>query len=184
MEEKQGKVKRGMASCESFEKLYEDHSAMAYWTAYSISHNHDTAMDITQTVFLQALRNWEILSTMQQAQAKSWVWRTARNAGLDVLRKNHREVITDLPPDGPDFNPEQAPEAAYLEKEQAEIVWKAVEALPAHYREAIELHYFARLSQTEAAQALGVSGGTFRSRLARGKKLLGRQLRKGGMLDE
>jgi len=167
---------------ESFEALYEAHSGMVYWTAYGVSHSHETALDVTQTVFLQAFRNWDTLSAMDAPQAKSWVWRTARNAGVDQLRRRRREVLTESPPEPLPEGDGSSPEAQVIDRERAEAVHRAVEALPRHYREAVELHYYARLSQREAAEALGISDGTYRSRLARARSILEKKLKKGGML--
>jgi RNA polymerase sigma-70 factor (ECF subfamily) len=68
------------------------------------------------------------------------------------------------------------PESALILKEQSKDVWNAVETLPPIYRAPIILHYFARLSQDEAASVLQISGGTCRSRLSRGRAMLGKVL--------
>ncbi len=162
---------------DSFDVLYEDWSPIVYWTAYGISHHHEAAMDVTQTVFLQAFRHWDTLCALEPQQVKAWIWRTARNTGLDQLKKNRREVLVFEPPENKDHS--DTPEEAVIRRERADRIWQAVEELPAHYREAIVLHYFAHLTQQEAAKALGVTGGTYRSRLARGRAML----EKGGLLD-
>jgi len=54
--------------------------------------------------------------------------------------------------------------------------------LPVHYREAVVLCELQEMSYEEAAAALGCSVGTIRSRLHRGRGLLGERLRAEGSL--
>jgi RNA polymerase sigma-70 factor (ECF subfamily) len=53
---------------------------------------------------------------------------------------------------------------------------EALDAIPRTYREVIVLHYYADLSVEEISAALGVPGGTVKSRLSRGRAALAQRL--------
>ena len=55
-------------------------------------------------------------------------------------------------------------------------VRRAVQSLPAKYREALILFYFHDMNVTVAAQSLGVPEGTVKARLARGRDILRNKL--------
>jgi RNA polymerase sigma-70 factor (ECF subfamily) len=56
--------------------------------------------------------------------------------------------------------------------EQVGRLKNAVEMLPIKLRQAVVLHYMQHLTIAEAAEAAGVRGGTFKSRLNRALKIL------------
>ena len=163
---------------EGFESLYAACSPMVYWTAYGLTNNHHTALELTQTVFLKAFVRWDTLHTLAPPQAKSWLYRAVKNASIDCLRRERHELMADCVPERAVMDVRALPESACLQNETTEAVWDKVEALPKVYREAVVLHYFADLTQKEAAEALRVSGGTYRSRLSRARELLSLSLGK------
>lgn len=157
---------------EEFDRLYTLHSPMVYWTAYGMARSRETALDIVQTVFLKAYESWNKIGGLNEAQQKSWLYKTTRNAVIDLLRKEKREFANDDLPELIDSDESAMPEEAYVKSEQSRAIWQLVSRLPAIYRQPIVLHYFAELSQKEAAAALNIPGGTYRSRLSRGRALL------------
>lgn len=163
-----------------FESLYEAYAPMVYWAVFGMVNNHDTALELTQLVFLKAYEHWDTLRRLQEAQAKSWLYRSARNATIDRIRKEKRELVVDALPEQADANEAGQPEAATLRRDGQDRLYTLVQSLPALYREPILLHYFAQLSQKEAAAVLGMHGGTYRSRLARGRAMLEELLREEG----
>ncbi len=62
-----------------------------------------------------------------------------------------------------------------------DIVRRAVQTLPAKYREAVVLFYFHEMNVARASESLGVPPGTFKARLHRARSLLERRLH--GLLD-
>ena len=69
------------------------------------------------------------------------------------------------------------PQARLAAMEDVRAVRQAVLTLPEHYREAIVLCDLEQLSYEDAAEALGCPVGTVRSRLHRGREILGQRLR-------
>ena len=100
----------------------------------------------------------------ERGPATGWLFAIARNAAFDALRTREapsRWEVPDLPDDGP--GPDQRAAAA----EQAFRVHAAVDRLPAHEREVIELAYYDGLSQSEVAARLGAPLGTVKTRTRR-----------------
>lgn len=165
-----------------FEAIYRERFPEVYWTAYAILHNRDRAQDAAQTVFLRALRHERTLLRLEEGQLRLWLYRAARNACIDELRRIRRERVgeeatVDLP------DPAPLPEEAVESKALQARVFAQVEALPEKYRRPILLYYFAGMPQGDIAAALGVGESTLRSQLRRGKALLYAALQEGGGLD-
>lgn len=68
------------------------------------------------------------------------------------------------------------PEAAVLNKVQAEAIHEAIGNLPDEYRETVILADVNELSYLEISEILEVPIGTVRSRLSRGRRLVQRAL--------
>jgi RNA polymerase sigma-70 factor (ECF subfamily) len=153
---------------------------MVYWTAYSVSKNHHTAMDTVQNVFLRVLKHLAKLEEMTDAQLKGWLYRVTVNSGVDRIRKEKREVLSCDPDSGAAVSADELPEAAALSREQREAVKAGVDSLPEHYRQPILMYYFAEMSYTEISELLGVSEGTLKSRMSRARNILARSLAKAG----
>jgi len=65
---------------------------------------------------------------------------------------------------------------AFEEADQARAVRRAVDALPAKYREVLILFYFHDKDVAATAHSVGVPEGTINARLSRGRELLGSKL--------
>lgn len=164
-----------------FEGIYRERFGEVYWTAYAILKDGEAARDAAQTVFLRALRHESTVLRLEEGQQRLWLYRAARNACIDELRRIRREpvwadALEDLPDPGP------LPEAALERREARNQVFGLVEGLPDTYRRPIVLYYFAEMPQKEIAQVLGVPESTLRSQLRRGKALLYKALQEGGEL--
>ena len=166
-----------------FESMYGSYAHMVYWVAYGMIHNNDTAKEITQTVFMKAFEHWETICSLMEPQKKSWLMRTAKNAVIDRVRKEKKESIEAYLPERMETDECAYPETSYMKQEQTRSMWTLVQSLPRIYIEPILLHYFADLSQKEAAALLHISGGTYRSRLKRGRTMLERKLKGGNLID-
>ena len=80
---------------EKFDALYAAYNSMVYWTAYGVTHNHNTSAEVTQTVFLRAWEHWKLVERLSSPQAKCWLYRAARNASVDWIRRERREPPVD-----------------------------------------------------------------------------------------
>lgn len=123
--------------------------------------------DVVQVVFVEV---WRFRSRYDARRSlDAWVLTIARRRAIDHLRSRHGEVLpledaaSLAGPDGRDM-------ASQIE--QAHDVRAALARLPGSQREAIELAYYADLTQREIAARLNVPLGTIKARIARGLRRL------------
>jgi RNA polymerase sigma-70 factor, ECF subfamily len=124
----------------------------------------DTALaeDATQDAFIRA---WVNLPSFQPtAPLRSWLYRIAINAALDVLRRKPEESLEE---DQVTMMTDKAasPETALIEKERVALVQQAMKSLPEAARSVLVLREYGELSYLEIAKVLDIPIGTVMSRL-------------------
>ena len=131
------------------------------------------AEDVAQEAFL---RLWRTAPTWRPNEAKvgTWLHRVALNLCFDKLAKRREEHPGD-PPDAVDPSP--GPSGALQERETADHVRAALDALPEAQRRAITLCHYQDMRNIEAAEVMGVSVEALESLLARGRRKLREELR-------
>lgn len=137
--------------------------------AYRFCRDRSRAEEMTQEVFLKAyraLRDWR-----EDAAFSTWLFALATNHYRTAIRREpFRFVaigkIADLVGAGRDAY------TAMREQDRDQAVRAAVLALPARYRDALTLFYFHEMNISATAQSLGVSEGTVKARLLRGRGLI------------
>ncbi len=166
-----------------FDALYEAHAKTVYWAAYGVSRDGEAAKEAMQNVFLRAFQHMATLEEMTDEQCRAWLYRAAVNSSIDGLRRNKRLVpVEDAGATEADEAP--GPEQTAIHAEERTLVRQSVETLPEKYRQPILLYYFAEMDYHSIAELLGMSEGTLKSRMARGRDLLKKTLEKGGALRE
>ena len=165
-----------------FESAYRENSRMVYWAAYGILKSEADALDVSQEVFLRALRNEDKLAVLDEARQRGWLYRVAVNLCMDKKRGEKREFPAEDTEifDREDGDGEGLPEAAFMNAERKKLLREAIDALPAVYGESVLLHYFSGLSIDEIAALTGSSPGTIKSRLSRARQKLYDILEKDG----
>ncbi|NTU76000.1 MAG: sigma-70 family RNA polymerase sigma factor, partial [Anaerolineaceae bacterium] len=130
---------------------------------YRLCGDAQTAQDATQEAFMRA---WVRLPGYQpRTPFRNWVYRIAVNAALDTLRKKTEENIDNS--EGMLVMAEKSPgpEAAYIEKEQVDLLQGAVRSLPEAARTVLVLREYGELTYDEIASVLDIPVGTVMSRL-------------------
>ncbi len=147
--------------------------------AYSILRNKEDAEDAVQDAFLSAfrhLRNFEGRSAFT-----TWFSRIVLNAALMILRKRTNSRIDALPEHSDsDETPwteripasQPNPETAYASEETFQLIDVLLGKMRPELRQAFTMTYYDELTSKEAGAVLGVSSGTFKSRLFRAKRHL------------
>jgi RNA polymerase sigma-70 factor (ECF subfamily) len=100
-----------------------------------------------------------------------WLLTVARYVCLDRLRRDRREAIAAMEPDGCAFEGATA-EDALGEREQLVRLSRALEALPEGQREVVAMFHLDGLAYREIAEALDVPIGTVMTWLHRGRARL------------
>ena len=122
--------------------------------------------DVVQVVFVEV---WRFRGRFDPRRSlEAWVLTIARRRAIDHLRSRRRDTLplddaAVLPgPDGRDIA---------SQVDQAQDMQLALARLPSLQREAIEMAYYADLTQREIAERLDVPLGTIKARIARGLRL-------------
>lgn len=146
----------------AFGELVGIHYTGVIQVVYHLCGNAQVAQDAAQETFLRA---WQRLPAYRhQGTLRSWLYRIAVNAALDMLRRESKlvaEHVDDLPL--ADENP--GPEAALVAGERAALVQQAINALPSASRTVLVLREYQGMSYQEIATTLDIPVGTVMSRL-------------------
>jgi RNA polymerase sigma-70 factor, ECF subfamily len=156
-----------------FESLLLPLLTDAYNLARWLMKNQEDAEDMVQESYLKAFRFFG--SFNQGGNCRAWFLRIVRNTcytALEARKLREKEVpIEEDAYDGVE-DPSLLPAAILDKTTTIEVVRKAIEQLPADFREALVLREFEGLSYKEIADVSGVPLGTVMSRLARARNQL------------
>ena len=178
------RLKRGEAA--AFDALVAERSGEIYGLLYRLTENAEEARDLTQETFLKAFQN--IGHFRGDADLRTWIYRIAINQARNRWRwwrRRRRDVTVSLDaPDGPLGQPLTArlqavgsdPEKQTLAHEREQVLRTALQTLGRAYRETVVLRDIEGFSYEEIAGTLGISVGTVKSRLSRGREELRRKL--------
>ena len=140
--------------------------------------NEPDALDATQEALIAVVRGLPRFDG--RSAFTTWSYRVATNACLDELRRRGRRPITGLPEDLDGSPRAHAAPAAGIELLPDRLaVDAALAQLPEDFRTAVVLRDLCDLDYAEIAEALAIPPGTVRSRIARGRSLLGALLTEG-----
>ena len=149
-------------SHDAFDQLMQDHQAMVYRVAYSFAKNTDSAMDISQNVFLKVYQNLDHFRG--DSQIKTWISRIAFNESQNWIKKHKKQ----LPVDDAELPPDPArQEDNLLAKENRIMLLRCLYGLNTKYRLAVVLRYFENYSIREIARTLNCSEGVVKNMLYR-----------------
>jgi len=139
--------------------------------AYRFCHDRSRAEEMAQEAFLRAYRalgQWR-----RDAAFSTWLFALATNLYRSELRRNPAPAVAlDHIAEPRDS---RAEDGGLEERDQAAAVRQMVDRMPAKYREALMLYYFHEMDIEAAARSLGVSEGTVKARLSRGREMLRRK---------
>ena len=156
-----------------FETAVLPHLDAAYNLARWLTRNPHDAEDLVQECMVRAFTYFD---GFHGRDGRAWLLAIVRNSFYTSLRQGRgRQTVTfeeELHSDGgpPD------PETLLVRRIGAEELGKAIEELPAAFRETLVLREIEGLSYREIADVAGVPIGTVMSRLARARRLVRRRL--------
>jgi RNA polymerase sigma factor (sigma-70 family) len=152
-----------------------------YNTALNILQNKEEAEEVAQDVFMKIFQT--IHSFDGSSSLKTWMYRITVNKSLDALRKRKRTTswsvfvnfFTDQ--ENQEDQDYQAIEPVHPgiqleQKEDAEMLSKAIEKLPDRQKAAFVLHQMEDLSYKEIAAAMNITVSAVDSLMSRAKKQL------------
>src|SRR5271168_3086626 len=173
----QGEISFGALSLQGdqalagFEELAMPLSHSLYNFAHGLAHDSHDAEDLVQETYLKALRSFA--SFQPGTNFRAWMFRILRNNFLSSRSKLERRMTDamDSEENGPELAVDrQTPEIILMNRFHSQLVQRAIDDLPVHYREALLLCDVEEMSYQEIAEILTIPMGTVMSRLARARK--------------
>jgi RNA polymerase sigma-70 factor (ECF subfamily) len=157
-----------------FESAILDHLDAGYNLARWLMRNEADAEDVVQEASMKAFRAFD---TFHGGDFRTWFLAIVRNTSFTKLRRNRRsqgggdlslDEGAEIAADGEVYDPA----AIAIRAADADVVRRAIDALPMVLREAVVLREMEGLSYKEIGKIAGVPIGTVMSRLARGRTQL------------
>ena len=158
---------------EAFAQIVSRHQALVCSLAYSATGSLTQSEDLAQETFIAA---WQHLAGLREPEKlRPWLCGIARNLINNSVRAlgrepSHRaEALEDI---AEPRSPEPLPAERAISREEAEILWRALERIPETYREPLVLFYREHQSAEAVARELDLTEEAVRQRLTRGRRLL------------
>ncbi len=159
---------------DAFNELVEAYQDYLFALVVRVVGDRDSAADAVQEAFFSAYRN---LSRFRGDSFRSWLTRIALNAATDVLRVRKRRPADPYPeweddawqPPAPDSD---SPERMAMQRNRSRILAAALQQITEDQRTAIVLYDVEGYDYQEIADLTGVSLGTVKSRIHRGRLAL------------
>ncbi len=162
----------------AFELLIAPYMQKIYNIALGILSSSEDADDAAQEAFIKAYKHLHSFS--ESSGFYTWLYRIVYNCCLDILRKKQRRplsffithhndetedelIVTDTKPQ---------PDEILISSESQSEVRRAISMLKESYRTVIILRDLEGLSYEEIADITGLSLGTVKSRISRGRENL------------
>ena len=147
-----------------FETLYRKYVAQVYSFALYETRAHHAAEDITEQVFLQALRGLPAFDDRgldEGSTFRAWLFQICRNVLANERRRDRRHPQTplDLALDVPAADD---PAAVVATRDEAARAWRVIEGLPEDRRQALTLRFVDEMSAREIGEVMGRSEGAVR----------------------
>lgn len=162
---------------QAFAEIMERHRAAIYRLARGHVGEADETLDLVQETFIAAYR---ALGDYDQSRPmRAWLARIAINKCRDWARRRMvRKFLVALSPGRPDPALQVLDDAPMVDdaaaaREELDLLWAAVAALPRSLKEPLILRTVEGLSQSETAKLLRISEKAVESRLYRARAKLG-----------
>jgi len=171
----------------AFEEVFELYKDMVYSLATKLLTDKSEAYDVTQDVFLVLYR--QVKRFRGECSLKTWLYRVTLNQAANRNRWWRRRFrgrpttlsITGSFDDQTSLEPasqEPSLDRQLLSIEAREAIEEGLARLPFDQRAAVILRDVQHLSYEDIAKTVGVSAGTVKSRIARGREKLRRVLQR------
>lgn len=168
---------KGRGDRERFERMAEGVFPSLYGTALRLTRNPEDANDLCQEAVVRA---YEAFERFDGANFKAWMLRILTNLYINRYRKIQRTGTASSLDEEDAYEPmaaaENTPDRLVFDEMLGGEVEEALSKVPDVFRMAVILSDIEGMSYDEVAEATGVPVGTVRSRLARGRAILRREL--------
>jgi RNA polymerase sigma-70 factor (ECF subfamily) len=168
----------------AYEELLLRFQQPVFALALRLLDDESEACDVVQEVFLKVFRN--VSSFRGQSTLKTWIYRITVNEAHNARRWffRHRKADVELDKNQDDSrnwkeiipDRSRSPFDEAFDSEQHIMIEAALKRINPIFREAVALRDISDLAYEEIAEILGVSLGTVKSRILRGREALREEL--------
>ena len=161
----------------AFEIVYDRHGGAAFSLAYRMVGKRSAAEDIVQEAFLSFWRS-RVRYQRERGSVRTWILGIVHHRTIDALRRSKVHDSRRVEAEGFEER-EEAKELTDVEaarREEARSVRAALESLPDHQSQVIELAYFGGFTHSQIAEMLEEPIGTIKGRMRLGLDKMRRAL--------
>jgi RNA polymerase sigma factor (sigma-70 family) len=154
---------------DAFGALVTRHQQLVFGVALARCKDPTLAEDVAQEAFVAAWRDLDRLR--DGTRVGSWVAGIARNLAANAVRTRARRERAIAEPT-PSAETAPTPEDAAVEREDRELLQRALDDIPDTHRETLVLFYLQGQSVAEIASELGITDDLVKQRLSRARRAL------------
>lgn len=147
------------------EEIYKEHARSVYKFLLSLSHDADTAEELTQETFYRAV--YSIDKYDGSCKISVWLCQIAKHVWYQELRKRNRYAAQELTEDIPDSS--MLEQSVLLTSDKLSL-YKAIHALSEPMREVVHMRLSGEFSFSEIGEVLGKSENWARTTFYRAKQ--------------
>lgn len=155
---------------QAFRQLVDQYQRLVLHMAGRIIRNEAELEDLCQDIFIKIYQ--ELPKFRFQSKLSTWIATVAYRTAINYAKKKKlplselsEQAFNALPSE---FNPEDDS----IQKSQQELIHKAVEKLPLHYRTVLTLYHLEGMSYQEIGEITDMPAGTVKNYLFRARKIL------------
>lgn len=149
---------------EELTQVILDYKEGMFRLAFSIVENDADAQDAVGDTIVKAYEN--IHKLRKKESVRSWLMQILVNSSKDIVKKKSKWKLLEN-------EMEELEDSNAFKSDQ---MWFLVMELPVEFRIVVALYYYEQFSVREISELLGISEGTVKSRLARGREKLSKLL--------
>lgn len=155
----------------TFEYYYVTYRRHMFYAAKSVLHNDSDAEDAVHNAFIGIAKHIDVLLSAGEDQGRSYCIKAAKNAALNIARKNsHTDSVVSIE-DMYDVADERAFEEL-IDNSEYQDVLDVIRNMDDVYRDVLYLRYVMDMPVKKIAQVQGRKEATVKQQLVRGKKML------------
>ncbi len=182
--EDDGLVKDAIGGAEkAYTKLVNKYERALHFHIQKMIKSRDKVEDLVQEVFVKAFDNLQ--SYNDNYAFSTWLYRIATNHTIDYLRKKKLKTLSideSVQSSDGEMKMQLPDQSAQTDKniirsQRQKMVQKAIDDLPAKYRDVIKLRHMQEKSYQEIAEVLDAPLGTVKAHIFRAREMLYKALK-------